>query len=105
MPTTSDNEELIHAVHAVAAALAELRSDPATDSVRYRIDAAEQALSPLGRDLTTIVLRRLLVSIDDCRRAGQSDSGSLADRECSTVRALRLDPRWKPSVGPLQNVG
>jgi hypothetical protein len=109
MPTTSNNteldsEELLRAVHAVSAALVELRADPAADSVRHRIDAAEQALAPLGRDLTMIVLRRLLDSIENCHRAGQPDSGSLADRERSTVRALRLDPRWKPSPARLKNV-
>jgi hypothetical protein len=67
MSTTLDNtelgnEELIRAVHAVCAALLELRADPGADSVRRRIDIAEQALAPLGRDLTTIVLRRLLTS-------------------------------------------
>jgi hypothetical protein len=105
VPTTSSSEVLTRAVHAVAAALVELRTNPAAESVRHRIDAAEQVLAPLGRDLTTIVLRRLLDSVDACHRAGQADSGSLADRERSTVRALRLDPRWNPSVGPLQSVG
>jgi hypothetical protein len=71
--------------------------------VRYRLSVAEHALAPLGRDLTTIVLRRLLDSIEACHRAGQHDSGSLADRERSAVRALRLDPRWKPSPARLQN--
>ena len=104
MPTASGNEELIRAVRAVSAALAELRADPAADSVRNRIDAADQTLAPLGRDLTKTVLRRLLDSVDACHRAGQSDSGSLADRERSTVRALRLDPRWNPALGRLQDV-
>lgn len=107
MPTTLhntelDNEELVRAVHAVSAALVQLRAGPAADSVRCRIDAAERALAPLGRDLTTTVLRRLLASVEACHRAGLPDSGSLADRERSTVRALRLDPRWKPSTARLQ---
>ncbi len=96
--TDTDHDILVHAVHAVSAALVELRADPAAACVRYRIEDAERALAPLARDLTTIVLKRLLASIDACHRAGQSDSGSLADRERSTVRALRLDPRWKPAV-------
>jgi hypothetical protein len=101
--TNRDNEELVHAVHAVCAALVELRADPTAACVRYRIEDAEQALVPLARDLTTIVLRRLLASIEACHRAGQSDSGTLADRERSTVRALRLDPRWKPSTARMQH--
>lgn len=103
MPTTSNIDTLIPAVHAVAAALAELREDPAVESVRDHIHMAEQALAPLGRDLTTTVLRRLLASIDACHRAGYSDSASLADRERSTVRALRLDPRWNPAIAQLQD--
>lgn len=107
MPTTlnntrHDSDELVRAVHAVCEALVELRADPTAVSVRHRIEVAEQALAPLGRDLTTIVLKRLLASIEACHRAGQPDSGSLADRERSTVRALRLDPRWKPSVARLR---
>lgn len=103
MPTTSSNETLTRAVHAVAAALVELRADPVAESVRHRIDAAEQILAPLGKDLTTIVLRRLLASLEDCHRAGQPDSARLADREHSTVRALRLDPRWNPRASALRN--
>lgn len=103
MPTTSNGQALSRAVHAVVAALVELREDPAAESVRYHIDAAELALAPLGKDLTTTVLTRLLSSICACHRAGHSDSASLADREQSAVRALRLDPRWNPQVGALQN--
>lgn len=103
MPTTTNSDTLGRAVYAVAAALAELREDPVAESVRYHIDMAEQALAPLGRDLTTTVLRRLLASIEACHRAGQPDSGSLADREQSTVRALRLDPRWNPALAQMQN--
>jgi hypothetical protein len=101
--TSSSGDALTRAVHAVAAALAELRADPTAESVRHHIAVAEQALAALDRDLTTTVLRRLLESLDACQRAGQSDSGRLADREQSTVRALRMDPRWNPRARPLRN--
>jgi hypothetical protein len=71
--------------------------------ITYQIDAAEQVLGLLDRGLTTTVLTRLLNSIEACHRAGHSDSASLADREQSAVRALRLDPRWNPRVGALRN--
>ena len=103
MPTASGHDELVRAVHAVCATLVELRADPASESIRHRIDTAGLILESLGRDLTTIVLGRLLDSVEACYRAGQSDSGSLADRERSAVRALRLDPRWNPSIGAMRD--
>lgn len=100
MPTTSGTEELIHAVHAVTATLVALRADPGTDSVRDRIDAAERTLAVLGRDLTTIVLSRLLDSVAACHQAGQTHSHDLTARDTPPC-ALCGDPRWNPPIQPL----
>ena len=103
MPTIEDHDDLVDAVDAVRSALIELRVDPAAVSVQLRIERAEQALAVLDTDLTAVVLRRLLDSVTACHRLGQAHSRRLSTCERSTVRALRLDPRWTPPAAPLRD--
>jgi hypothetical protein len=102
---TAADAELTCAVHSLSAALTELRTDPLGDPVRRCIELAGQALGALEPDLTTTVLGRLLDSVDECHRAGQTRSRRLAVRERSAVRALRMDPRWKPAPAPQRRAG
>jgi hypothetical protein len=52
-------------------------------------------VAALQADLTVLSLRRTLVEIEMCHRAGLTDSPSL-DIALSAVRlALEIDPRWR----------
>ncbi|MGI8816557.1 MAG: hypothetical protein ACR2G2_15100 [Pseudonocardia sp.] len=83
------------AVRAVTTALAALRAEPGSPTVLNAVRHADSVLVTFEPDLTTIVLRRLLASIEDCHREGQRTSVMLTVRQASAARALRLDPRWR----------
>ncbi|MGQ0482021.1 MAG: hypothetical protein ACT4O0_13505 [Pseudonocardia sp.] len=92
--------ELNRAVAAVSGALSALRTNPRADAVSSALHRASAAVEALEPDLTTIVLRRLLVSIEDCHLGGQTHSPRLALCARTTSRALRLDPRWTAPERP-----
>jgi hypothetical protein len=86
--------ELDRAVAAVRGALVALRADPTAGATGPALRRATAAVGALEPDLTSTVLSRLLLSIEECLRAGRRDSPRLALCTRTTARALRLDPRW-----------
>lgn len=97
---TSPTIELNRAVAAASAAIAALRVNPRADAVRHALQRASAAVEALEPDLTTIVLGRLLASIEDCHLDGRTHSPRLALGARTALRALRLDPRWSAPRRP-----
>jgi hypothetical protein len=81
------------AVCAISRALAALRANPCSVEVPAAVRVADATLDALEPDVTTVVLRRLLVSITDCHRDGIASSSRLRISHRSAARALRLDGR------------
>jgi len=90
--------QLKSAVHEVTRALALLGSDPRSPALPSALGSAEIAVDALPRDVTSAVLHRLVVSIEECHHGGIAHSPELAVRARSVCRALRLDPRWTTSA-------
>jgi hypothetical protein len=86
--------ELRVAVEAVTTALSALLTEPRSRAVRDAVGQATAAVGALDRDVTSVVLHRLVASIEDCHRDGVRHSDRLAVCRRSTSIALRLDPRW-----------
>lgn len=88
--------ELRVAVEAVTTALSALLTEPPRSrTVRDAVGQATAAVDALDRDVTSVVLHRLVASIEDCHRDGVRHSDRLAVCRRSTSIALRLDPRWR----------
>ena len=88
-------DDLRAAIEQVGVALDALRAAPAGAGVLAAVDQAAAAVAALQPDLTVLSLRRTLLEIEMCHRAGLTDSPSL-DIALSAVRlALEIDPRWR----------
>jgi hypothetical protein len=86
--------DLPAAVEAVAVALDLLRVAPAGVAVIGAVDQAGAAVAVLEPDLTGQVLRRLVVTIGHCHRAGVAESPQLEVACRAAALALQIDLRW-----------
>jgi hypothetical protein len=87
-------DELRAAVDAVAVALAALRAAPAGAGVLAAVDQSAAEVAALEQDLSFLALRRVVIEIEVCHRAGLADSPRL-EAACRAARvALLIDPRW-----------
>jgi hypothetical protein len=87
-------DELRAAVDAVAVALAALQAAPAGAGVLATVDQAAAEVAALEQDLTFQALRRVVIEIEACHRAGLADSPRLGVA-CRAARvALQIDARW-----------
>lgn len=86
--------DLRAAVEDIWAALILLRADPRSADLVGVVDQVRAAVAALERDLMAEALRRLLINIEECHRAGMAHSPEL-EASCRTVTiALLIDPRW-----------
>jgi len=102
---SAPDRALERAVTAVTAALSALHRDPHSPRVSAALHHAGDAVAVLPTDLTSVVLRRLVLAITDCHHDGVTHSTRLAVCLRSTAIARHLDPRWAdthtiPATGP-----
>jgi hypothetical protein len=85
-----DADTLRRAVDAVDVAVRALRADPASPSVAQTVASAQVFVAALPAGFVATTMRRLLDTVEDCRRAGLDSCVRLTAQHSAAARAVRL---------------
>ena len=78
------------AVDAVDGAVRALRIDPSSPSVVRAVLSAQALVAQLPAGLVATTMRRLLDTVEECRRTGLDSSGRLIAQRSAAARAVRF---------------